>query len=146
MKKIVQLIKKIIDFFMNLMGREVFMYLLFGGLTTIINIIVYYIGSLAGLTTAVANFIANVISILFAYFTNKKYVFESKAITKKEKWAEFVKFISARIATFIMDMVLMILLVDVLGWNNLLCKILVNILVIILNYVFSKIFVFKKNN
>lgn len=143
MKKIIELVKKVIDFFMNLMGREVFMYLLFGGLTTLINIIVYYVGSLAGLTTAVANFIANVISILFAYITNKKFVFESNATTKKEKWAEFGKFISARIATFIMDMALMILLVDILHWNNLLCKILVNILVIVLNYVFSKIFVFK---
>ena len=144
MKKIVELIKKIIDFFINLMGREVFMYLLFGGLTTLINIIVYYVGSLAGLTTAIANLIANIVSILFAYVTNKKFVFESKATTKKENWAEFVKFISARIATFVMDMILMVLLVDVLHLNNLLCKILVNILVIVLNYVFSKIFIFKK--
>lgn len=144
MKKIIELIKKIIDFFINLMGREVFMYLLFGGLTTVINIIVYYIGSLAGLTTVIANLIANIISILFAYVTNKKFVFESKAITKKENFVEFVKFISARIATFVMDMILMVLLVDVLHWNNLLCKILVNILVIVLNYVFSKIFIFKK--
>ncbi len=144
MKKIIELIKKIIDFFINLMGREVFMYLLFGGLTTIINIIVYYVGSLVGLTTVIANLIANIISILFAYVTNKKIVFESKAITKKENFVEFVKFISARIATFVMDMILMVLLVDVLHWNNLLCKILVNILVIVLNYAFSKIFIFKK--
>lgn len=144
MKKIIELIKKIIDFFINLMGREVFMYLLFGGLTTVINIIVYYSGALLGLSTAIANFIANVVSILFAYVTNKRFVFESKAITNKEKWAEFVKFVSARMATFVMDMVLMIVLVDLLHFNNLICKILVNILVIVLNYVFSKIFVFKK--
>ena len=144
MKKIIELIKKVIDFFINLMGREVFMYLLFGGLTTVINIIVYYSGALIGLSTAVANFIANVVSILFAYVTNRKFVFESKATTNKEKWEEFGKFISARMATFVMDMVLMVVLVDLLHFNNLICKILVNILVIILNYVFSKIFVFKK--
>lgn len=144
MKKIIELIKKIIDFFINLMGREVFMYLLFGGLTTVINIITYYTGTILGLSTAIANFIANVVSILFAYVTNKKFVFESKATTNKEKMSEFGKFVSARMATFVMDMILMIVLVDVLHFNNLLCKILVNILVIVLNYVFSKIFVFKK--
>lgn len=144
MKKIIDLIKKVINFFINLMGREVFMYLFFGVLTTVINIIVYYIGTLLGLTTAIANFIANVAAILFAYVTNKKFVFESKASTNKEKWAEFGKFVSARMATFVMDMILMIVLVDFLHFNNLICKILVNILVIVLNYVFSKIFVFKK--
>ena len=144
MKQLIEFIKKIINFFINLMGREVFMYLLFGGLTTVINVVIYYIGTLLGLTTAIANLIANVVAILFAYVTNRKFVFESKATTKKEIGAEFGKFVSARIATFVMDMILMVLLVDYLHYNNLICKIVVNILVIILNYIFSKIFVFKK--
>ena len=140
----VKLVKKVIDFFIKLLGREVFMYLLFGGLTTLINIIVYYLCTLISISTGISTTIAFIVSVIFAYVTNRKWVFESKATTKKEILNEIWKFLSVRIGTYFMDLILMILLVDKLGWNGLICKILVNILVIILNYIASKLIIFKK--
>lgn len=137
-----KLIKKIIDFFIKLLGREVFMYLLFGGLTTLINIIVYYLCTLINISTGISTTIAFIVSVIFAYVTNRKWVFESKA-KGKEIISEIWKFFSMRILTYFMDLGLMILLVDIWGWNGLVCKILVNILVIVLNYVFSKLIIFK---
>lgn len=142
--KIIEFIKSIINFFIKLLGKEMFMYLLFGGLTTVINIIVYYLCTVIGISTGISTTIAFIVSVIFAYITNRKWVFESKATTKEGIINEIWKFASVRIATYFMDLGLMILLVDVLGWNGLLCKILVNILVIILNYIASKLIVFKK--
>ena len=140
----IKLVKKIIDFFIKLLGREVFMYLLFGGLTTLINIIVYYLCTLVKMSTGISTTIAFIVSVIFAYITNRKWVFESKATTKKKILNEIWKFLSVRIGTYFMDLLLMILLVDKLSWNGLICKIIVNILVIVLNYIASKLIIFKK--
>lgn len=139
-----KLITNIINYFIKLMGREVFMYLLFGGLTTVINIVVYYLCTLINIPTGISTTIAFIVSVLFAYVTNRKWVFQSKA-KGKEIFNEIWKFFSVRIGTYFIDLGLMILLVDKLEWNGLLCKVLVNILVIILNYIASKLIVFKKN-
>ncbi len=137
--------RKIYELIIKLIGREMFMYLVFGVLTTLVNFIVYYICNIiltmsAGLSTT----IAYIISIIFAYITNKIWVFNSVTNTKKETFNEFIKFISARIFTYFVDLVLIIILVDKMHFNSLLMKILVNILVIILNYIASKLVIFKK--
>ena len=141
-----KLIIKIFDFFIKIFGKEMFMYLFFGVLTTVINFIAYYIfnvifKSSAGISTT----LAFIVSIIFAYITNKKWVFNSKTSSIKELVTEIFKFISARLVTYFIDLFLMIILVDKLHYNSLICKLLVNILVIILNYIFSKLLVFKKN-
>lgn len=141
-----KLITKIFDFFIKIFGKEMFMYLFFGVLTTVINFIAYYIfnvicKSSAGISTT----LAFIISIIFAYITNKIWVFNSKTNNIKELVTEIFKFISARLVTYFIDLFLMIILVDKLHYNSLICKLLVNILVIILNYIFSKLLVFKKN-
>lgn len=140
-----KLITNIINYFIKLMGREVFMYLLFGGLTTLINIIVYYLCTLISIPTGISTTIAFIVSVIFAYVTNRKWVFESKA-QGKEILNEIWKFFSVRIATYFIDLGLMILLVDTLDWNGLLSKILVNIIVIVLNYIASKLIVFRKKS
>ena len=124
------------------MKKELISYLIFGVLTTVVNIVVYYVfNTWLQVNYLVSNAIAWIASVLFAYITNRKYVFESK---NTSMFNELVKFIGARLSTGIMDMILMWLLVDVLSMNSMVSKIVVNVLVIVLNYVLSKVFVFKK--
>ena len=124
------------------MKKELISYLIFGVLTTVVNIVVYYVfNTWLQVNYLVSNAIAWIASVLFAYITNRKYVFESK---NTSMFNELVKFIGARLSTGIMDMILMWLLVDVLSMNSMFSKIIVNVLVIVLNYVLSKVFVFKK--
>lgn len=124
------------------MKKELISYLIFGVLTTVVNIVVYYVfNTWLQVNYLVSNAIAWIASVLFAYITNRKYVFGSKNTSMIN---ELVKFIGARLSTGIMDMILMWLLVDILSMNSMVSKIVVNVLVIVLNYVLSKVFVFKK--
>ena len=132
------------DFWIRLLGKEVFFYLLFGGLTTLINIVSYYICAELGASTPLATTVAFVLSVLFAYVTNRKFVFESRAAGIRPILLEMWKFFSVRIATYFVDLGMMILLVDILTVNKLLSKIAANVVVVILNYVASKLFVFRK--
>lgn len=122
--------------------KEVISYLIFGVLTTLVNIVVYTVcNDLLQIQYLISNAIAWILSVLFAYITNRKYVFESN---NKSMIDELVKFIGARLSTGIMDMVLMWLLVDILAFNSMVSKIVVNVLVVVLNYMLSKVFIFKE--
>ncbi len=132
MEKIVNIYKK---------NKEIINYLIFGVLTTLVNIIVFEISAnWIHIHYLVSNIIAWFLSVLFAYITNRKYVFESN---DKEIGKEMAKFFSSRLATLGLDMVIMWLLVDILTANNLLAKIIANILVVIGNYILSKLIVFN---
>ncbi len=125
--------------------KEVIMYLVFGGLTTLINIVVYAVcARVIGMNTLPANATALTVSILFAYITNKLFVFESKTDTMKEVFREFFSFIVCRLGTGALDMLFMFVSVDVFGFYDVVMKILSNIIVVILNYVFSKLVIFAK--
>lgn len=122
--------------------KEVISYLIFGILTTLVNIVVYTIcDDVLQIQYLISNAIAWILSVLFAYFTNRKYVFESH---NSSIINELVKFIGARVSTGIMDMLLMWLFVDVLSVQSMISKIIVNVVVVILNYLFSKLFVFQE--
>lgn len=122
--------------------REIIAYLIFGVLTTLVNIVVYFVASnLLGVNYLISNFLAWFISVLFAYITNRAYVFES---TSSQFIKEAIKFFGSRLTTGLIDMGLMWLLVSFTPINDILIKILVNIIVIVLNYIFSKLFVFKE--
>ena len=134
--------------------REMIAYLFFGAVTMAINIAVYGIMTYLGCSTGVANAMAWLLSMLAAYFCNRLWVFRSSS-KGSEAVKEFTSFVACRLGTGIMDEVLMILGVDFFGpmfvepahmglWG-LIMKVFVNILVIILNYVFSKLLIFKKN-
>ena len=84
-------------------------------------------------------------AVLFAYVTNRLFVFKSKS-KGKEKFKEFIKFIGARIISLGMDMAGMALMVSLLHWNDAISKIIVQVLVVLANYVFSKLFIFKKKD
>lgn len=126
--------------------REVISYLVFGGLTTVINIVAFYIMDLMGVNTYVNNTIAWIVSVIFAYVTNKLFVFESKTTTRKELAREVSSFFAARIFSYVVDMVGMYLFVSVMMTNKMFAKILMNVVVIVINYVFSKLFIFNSNN
>ena len=119
-------------------------YIFYGGLTTVLNYVTHFAVRMCfSVSSACAASIAWVVGVLFAFFTNKYFVFEttsSQGIIK-----EFLKFTAGRLFTFFCEVALMWLFVDTLKFNELLVKLIVNILVIILNYIFSKIFVFKNN-
>lgn len=128
--------------------KELILYLLFGFLTTVVSLVVYYLLTISLLdpNNAVCLQIANIISwvcgVAFAYFTNRKYVFESK---NANKFKEATSFVSARIITLLLDMLLMGVGVSVLNFNDKIMKIISQFLVIVLNYVFSKLFVFRSD-
>ena len=127
--------------------KEAINYIIFGVLTTVVSLAVYYISVFIFLNpeNAIQLQIANILSwiagVAFAYFTNRKYVFES---TEKNKLKEAGKFVLARVATLIMDMIVMWLGVTVLLLNDKIIKLISQIVIIISNYIFSKLFVFKK--
>ena len=124
--------------------REAVMYLFFGGCTTLVNFAVYWLCTRpVNMGEGTATAVAWVLSVLFAYVTNRKWVFHSTASTAKEYIKEIVSFFSCRIATGVLDWVCMFVFVTLLAFNDMLIKMLSNILVIILNYVASKLIIFK---
>lgn len=123
-------------------NKEIIMYLVFGVLTTVVNIVVYYIFSnLLHMNYLFSNAVAWFLSVLFAYVTNRKYVFDSK---NNQIIKEAISFFGCRLATGIMDMVLMWFLVNFNIVNDVVAKVVVNVIVVILNYILSKLVVFKK--
>ncbi|AMP21387.1 hypothetical protein AZF37_01900 [endosymbiont 'TC1' of Trimyema compressum] len=124
--------------------KRLLLYVVFGVLTTAVNIFLFWLlADVLHVQYLISNLLAIVVSILFAYITNKWYVFKSKTETRKELIREFITFIGARTGTLIFDMVGMFVLVSFLNLDSLVSKIFVNIVVVILNYVFSRLLVFK---
>lgn len=120
--------------------KEIINYLIFGVGTTIINILTFGLLNYTGIDFRICNLIAWVISVLFAFYTNKKYVFHSNNDTKKEE----IYFFISRIISLGIEMVLLMLLIDIFIINNLIAKIITNILIVIINYLLSKFVIFKK--
>lgn len=126
--------------------KEGMRYLVFGALSTVINIVVFAIcAKYIKFSTAISNTIAWIAAVLFAYITNKLYVFNSKTIKIKDLTREIISFFSARIITLVIETVFLWVVIDKMGFNEILMKIISNIIVIILNFIFSKIFIFKKD-
>ncbi len=127
--------------------KEMILYLVFGGLTTALNIgtyaLCYY---MIHIPNAPADIIAWIVGVVFAFVTNKLFVFESKSLKADVLVKEAVSFVGCRAATGVLDLVIMILSVNVFHQNELLWKIIANIIVIILNYVASKLLIFRKKS
>lgn len=129
--------------------KEVINYLIVGGLTTIVSLGVYYLCVLTvldpynPLQLQIANIISWIAAVTFAYFTNRKYVFESKDPNILQ---ESIKFFASRGGTLLMDMGTMFLLVTIGGMSDKIAKLIVQVLVTIGNYLFSKLLVFRKYN
>lgn len=125
--------------------REVLTYLIFGVLTTLVNYAVYLpLYNWAGFSATLSNAIAWVVAVAFAFLTNKPFVFESHDWSAKTVMPELTKFVGCRIGSGLAETAIIFLSVDLLQWNGNLWKLLTSVLVVILNYVASKLLVFKK--
>ncbi len=136
MKLVSELIKKYKSFIA---------YAFWGVCTTVINIAVYYLlYSISEIANVPSTVIAWIASVVFAYITNKLFVFDSKSFRLGVVAREIVSFFGCRLLTGVMDIAIMYFAVDVFGLNSMLWKIISNILVIILNYIAGKLIIFKK--
>ncbi len=159
-------IGKIIDKFFT---QEIVLYVFFGVLTTVVNLVTFYLfkklfisigweGALSsilppdskaaeiigGSEYLDANCIAWVVAVIFAFITNKLWVFESKTWSPSVAGKEFAGFIGARIFSFAVETLMMFVFVSLFSMNDLIAKIIIGVVVIIMNYVFSKLIIFKK--
>lgn len=131
--------------------EEKWMYLLFGGLTTVISIvtklIVFWVISGEPKWESTAGVVISwIFAVTFAFFTNKKYVFKSETKTKEEFWKVFFSFYGARLATFFMEEAIFVVFCDVMHLNKTVITFLSQVLIFVANYVLSKVFVFRKKN
>ena len=138
------MLRRLADMYSNY--KEVINYLIFGFLTFVVSMVTYYLfistilNANDGFQLQVANILSWCISVCFAYITNRKFVFISKS---NGIFKEIISFFSARIVTLLLDMFIMFLGVTLLGFNNLVIKFISQVVVIVSNYFFSKLFVFK---
>lgn len=126
--------------------KEIINYLVFGGLATIVNFISYFVfARVLGIEEVISSGLSWFCSVLFAYITNKLFVFESKTDTKKAFFKEMVSFFLARILSGILcDVGTFAFMVKVIHINDIFSKIVTQVMVIIVNYFFSKLLIFKK--
>lgn len=131
----------------RILNKETISYVIFGILTTIINLISYYFFSnIISINYLISNIISWIISVSFAYVTNKLYVFNSKDKNKDVVIKEFIKFVNCRLTSGVIEMILLFLLVDMIKVNDIISKFVIGVIVVVLNFIFSKIFVFQKVN
>ncbi len=128
--------------------KEIINYIIFGGLTTVTNFVVYFICTkLFSIDEVISNGIAWFLSVLFAYVTNKIFVFESKKSGFKEIIVEMSSFFLARVLSGICcDVGTFALMVKVFAINDVVAKIVTQVMVIVMNYVLSKLVIFKKTS
>lgn len=132
--------------------REFFIYGIFGVLTTVVSYAVYAISAyflpkilgIDELTSTIPTAISWVAGVLFSYFTNRKWVFDSSENTSGGSSKQFISFVSSRVLSGVIDIIIMFIFVDIFKHNEYLVKLISNVIVVILNYIFSKLFVFKK--
>lgn len=158
----------------KLLTREIFLYLVFGVATTVVNLIAFWLcnrafdaagweGTLGSIFVSRgwekaaelfskngseyldSTLIAWFISVIFAFFTNKLFVFESKSWAPSTALREFVSFTGARVFSLLVELFSMFLLVTIAGLNDYIAKILVGVIVVIINYIFSKLLIFRKD-
>ncbi|MBR6400443.1 MAG: GtrA family protein [Firmicutes bacterium] len=142
--------EKLKNLFGKYINRETISYLIFGVLTTIVN---YFVSFLVmhfctniryDVRVNVATVVSWIAAVLFAYVTNKIYVFRSKTRDIKSILREMTAFFAARLLSFGFEIVWMNLTVNVLHWNFYISKLIAQVVIVILNYIFSKLFIFKK--
>lgn len=125
--------------------KEVVSYLVFGVITTLVNIISYVLlTKVFHIDYKLATTIAWLLSVFFAFITNKLYVFNSKSFHFKTLSKEFLSFIFFRLLSYLVDLAMMIVMVEWLKTDDFFAKVLANVVVVILNFFASKFFIFKR--
>lgn len=140
MKDLIQKVKELIKKY-----KELIKYLIIGVLTTVINYVVFAIlVQVVKIEMHASNIIAWVVSVIFAYFTNKLFVFESKSFETKVIGKEILSFGAARVFSLLLEEVILYVFVNILNMNQMVLKLIANVIVIIVNYILSKFIIFKK--
>ena len=130
---------------LKLYENDVIRYIFWGGCTTLVNLLSFYIMRAMGIPLMSANIISIILAILFAYVTNKIWVFRSYNFRPVYLLKEMASFFSCRILTSVFTYVAMIVMVDGMGIKqDMICKIVVSAISLVLNYICSKLFIFKK--
>ncbi len=155
---------KIILWFVNLMPKpiqnfyfkyeEIWLYLFYGALTTLVSMVTKLIPLYLADKDAMGDFytvysglcaaFSWICAVTFAYFTNRAYVFKSTANTKKEFWKEFVNFYAGRLLSFFIDAGITMVFIGWLRWSEFWVTLAAQIIILIINYIISKVFVFRK--
>ena len=141
-------------------NKSVLLYLFFGGLTTLVSILTFWLaelfirsdfnvsifGSMYSTKVVLSNAISWICAVLFAFFTNRIWVFNSPT----DSWTGFFKqmaaFFGGRFATFLLETAILVVFVSILDFNEMLMKIIAQLVVLVSNYVISKLIVFRKRN
>lgn len=127
-------------------NKEVLMYLFFGGLTFLVSVVTYaYFNVVLGMNELIANIFSWIIAVAFAFITNKIWVFCSKNDSFTEFIREMFSFFAGRLVTLLIEEVILFIFITWLGLPSMVVKIMAQIIVIVLNYIISKLFVFKGN-
>lgn len=126
--------------------KALILYGIFGVTTTIVNVVSYALFLFVGINVQIAVVVSWLLAVIVAYLTNRVWVFNSGAVTKVELLREFISFMIARLATLVVEMVIIWFGVQLLNQDPIVWKIIDNIVVIILNYIISKLIVFKIRN
>lgn len=135
------MLNKLLDLYKKY--KEIINYLIFGGLTTVVSIATYALfAKVFHIDYLISNVLSWILAVLFAYITNKIFVFESKS---KKNIKEIISFFFFRIVSLVMEMIILYIFVDMFHIDDLVTKIIAQVIVIVANYVFSKVFVFKKD-
>ena len=139
------MISKLWQFCRRCFANETIAYLFFGVLTTVVNYLVYLpCYNLLGISASVSNVIAWVAAVAFAYLTNKPWVFKSHDWSRQTVIPELTKFVGCRVGSGALETGIIFLFVDVLCWNGNVMKLITSVLVVVLNYIGSKLLVFRK--
>lgn len=134
--------KKLKALILHFYQNDVIRYVFFGGCTTLVNLVCFFVLRKCRVELNIANLISIITAILFAYVVNSRYVFQDKCETFKDHIRPFCKFISARLVTMVIDVGGVWLLVEVCKMNDMAGKFITQFIVLALNYIFSKFFVF----
>lgn len=126
--------------------KQLVLYGIFGVLTTIINIVAYWLVRKFDISITISAAIAWLVAVFFAYWSNRRYVFESTNTSLIAIFFEAIYFFACRIATGIFDVAFMYLFADILAFNEVITKVVANIIVIVLNYIASKLFIFRERS
>jgi len=126
--------------------QKIISYAVIGGFTTIVSYVSFYLFSyVIGIEVNIANIISVIAAVIFAYVGNKFFVFHSHCETSQGLWREMLTFFLSRAATIVLEIAGVFILATLIGLGNMLSKVLASIIVVILNYVISNRYVFKKN-
>ena len=120
-------------------------YLFWGGVAFVLSMVLFYIfANMMMIEEQIANVITWIICVIFTYLTNRTFVFKSKTVGVKAITKEFTEFTTARLATLVLENVVLFICIDLLLWHNMIAKLIGQFLVIVSNYVLSKLWIFKK--